>query len=55
MRTLNDPVPDVVRIAAWLYVMRRAAIEVLVLAIIGLAGFMVVAALALNVLQGPDA
>lgn len=40
------PVPRVVRAAAWLYVLRRAVIAAAVFGAVGLAGLIVLAALA---------
>jgi hypothetical protein len=35
------PASGIVQVAAWLYVARRAAVAAVILAIVGLAGFMV--------------
>jgi hypothetical protein len=48
MRTVPGSVPTIVRAAAWLYVLRRVAIGLILLAIAGLAAFMIVTTLVLN-------
>ena len=51
MATVRDTSDRVVRTAASLYIIPRAANAILVLALIGLAGFMIFGALALSFLR----
>ena len=52
MNVPDSPRNDrILRAAAWLYVVPRAAKGTLILALLGLAAFMMIAALALNLLH----